>query len=88
LHQNFPNPFNPTTTIPFSVPVQGLVTIDIYDIMGHHIYNLVDGEYSPGYHVINWNGVNSAGRKIASGTYIYRLIAGDNIQHRKMLYIK
>jgi len=56
--------------------------------MGHHIYHLVDGEYSPGYHVINWNGVNSAGRKIASGTYIYRLIAGDNIQHRKMLYIK
>jgi len=88
LHQNFPNPFNPTTTIPFSVPVQGLVTIDIYDIMGHHIYDLVDGEYSPGFHTVNWNGVNSAGKRIASGTYIYRLVAGDAVQHRRMLFIK
>jgi len=94
LEQNFPNPFNPTTTIAFSIPVTSRVTIRIYGILGQEIATLVDGAYAAGSHTAIWNGRDGAGRAVASGAYFYRMEAaglgggGSFTSIRRMLYLK
>ena len=89
LHENFPNPFNPETQIRFSVGGQENVKLIIYDIMGRQVRTLVNGEsFRPGFHVVNWDGLDNAGHKVASGMYIYRIKAGDFIADKKMLLVK
>ena len=89
LHENFPNPFNPETQIRFSVGGQENVKLIIYDIMGRQVRTLVNGEsFHPGFHVVNWDGLDNAGHKVASGMYIYRIKAGDFIADKKMLLVK
>ena len=89
LHDNFPNPFNPETQIRFSMGGQENVTLTIYDIMGRRVRSLINGEsYSSGFHVINWDGKDNVGQKVASGMYIYRISAGDFIADKKMLLVK
>jgi|GEM_PF-4394010 len=88
LHQNYPNPFNPTTTIAYGVPEAGEVKLDIYDITGRHIIQLVNGENAPGWHTINWNCTSASGQALSSGVYIYRLTAPDVHLVKKMMFLK
>ena len=88
LHQNYPNPFNPTTNIQFDLPKAVDVKLVIYDIMGRKITTLVNTHMEAGYKNIVWNGTNDYGKTISSGIYIYRIIAGNNIETMKMSYIK
>jgi len=89
LYQNFPNPFNPVTTIRYYLPEKGRVTLDIYDIRGGLIVNLVNSEtQEPGYHSIEWNGRDAANRNVASGVYFYRLKAGKETISKKLVLLK
>ncbi|MCH8523813.1 MAG: T9SS type A sorting domain-containing protein, partial [Balneolales bacterium] len=83
LHSNFPNPFNPTTTIRYDLPATMPVTVRVYDVLGRQIAVLVNGEMPAGSHTVSFE----AGR-LGSGTYIVRLEAGDMTQTRKMMLVK
>ena len=88
VYQNYPNPFNPTTTITYALPKASPVKVIVYDIMGRQIKTMVNGEQSAGIHTISWNGENNFGEKVSSGTYIYRISAGNNVQVKKMVLLK
>jgi hypothetical protein len=88
LHDNDPNPFNPTTTIAFDLAEAVRVSLRIYDVSGRLVTTLVDGEMSADRHSVIWNGRNSRGATVSSGVYFYRLTAGDFMQVKKMLLIK
>jgi len=92
LSQNYPNPFNPSTTINFALKVRSQVTINIYDNLGQRVANLVNGSFSAGFKSIQFN-ASSGSRRIASGTYFYRIIAngvdGSQFQQsKKMILLK
>lgn len=88
LHQNIPNPFNPETSISYSIPVEGRVTMKIFDVLGKEITVLVDGLESAGYHRVIWNSRDSDGNRVPSGVYIYRLTSGSHVEQKKMILIK
>lgn len=88
LLPNFPNPFNPTTTIRYEVPVAGKVVIKVYNMLGQEVRSLVNDIKQPGRYSINWDGKNSLGQQVSSGVYIYRLNAGKIARSRKMMLIK
>ncbi|MGE5457983.1 MAG: choice-of-anchor Q domain-containing protein, partial [Methanococcaceae archaeon] len=83
LGQNFPNPFNPSTVIKYSIPMSTEVSIKIYDILGQEVATLVNGMQMAGTHTINFNGAN-----LASGTYIYSIRTNDFFESKKMLLLK
>ncbi len=89
LGDNYPNPFNPSTTITFQLPEAGYVTMQVYDLTGKVVNTLV-GEYRPaGYHQVVWNGKNSRGAPVATGVYFYRIVVGQSYaETRKMVLIK
>jgi len=88
LYQNFPNPFNPTTTINFDVPVKSHVTLDIYNVLGQRVRTLVDRVLSAGRWTEDWDGRAQDGARAASGIYFYRVEAGDFLKTRKMMLLK
>lgn len=89
LYQNYPNPFNPTTTISWQLPVASQVELTIYNLLGQKIRTLVDGRQPAGFHQVEWDGRDDAGRQVASGVYFYRLTTVDGFrQSRKMLLLK
>ncbi len=89
LEQNFPNPFNMTTNIRFSVPVKSNVTIEVYDILGRKIRTLFNNTVpSKEQRLVRWNGINDSGAPVASGVYIYQIIADGFIKSRKMMLLK
>ena len=75
LMQNFPNPFNPSTTIKYALPKESNVELRIYDIMGREIKSLVNNSQTAGYKEVVWDGKNNNGEQAASGIYIYRIKA-------------
>ncbi len=81
LSQNVPNPFNPSTTIQFSLPQAGPVSLSIYDVNGRRVRTLVDGRADVGRHSVIWDGRDALGREVASGVYLYRLTTGANAKH-------
>jgi hypothetical protein len=83
LHQNYPNPFNPTTTIEFTLPHPQDVQLTVYNILGQQVQLLTDRAYSAGIHQVRFDGYG-----LASGVYIYRLVAGDDIVSRKMILVQ
>jgi len=93
LAQNFPNPFNPTTTIEFSLPTRSLVKLTIHDLLGREVAIVVEGELDPGVHRYHWSASRtdrsdrSDGVGIPSGIYFYRLEAGGFVQTRKMILL-
>ena len=88
LEQNFPNPFNPQTTINFAVDEPGQVNIVIYDVLGREIKVLLDGEKRAGFYSIDWNGRDYRNMPVPSGIYIYQLKAGSIIQSKKMILLQ
>ena len=83
LSANYPNPFNPTTKIKYSIPKQSLVTLKVYDDLGKQVQTLVNEVKSIGNYEVNFNASN-----LASGVYFYRLQAGNFIQTKKMMLLK
>jgi hypothetical protein len=88
LHSNFPNPFNPTTTIQYEVAEAADVRLEIYGIKGESVAVLVDRHQPTGRYSVPWDGRNSSGEPVASGVYFYRLKAGQFVQTRKMQLLK
>ena len=88
LHRNYPNPFNPTTTISFELPQASLVSLDVFDMMGRKVATLVDGELAAGIHNAQWNAQSDAGATVASGVYLYRITAGEFTAVQTMLLLK
>ncbi len=83
LSQNYPNPFNPTSTIQFSLPEAGEVRLDVFTITGQLVSTLVNSRMGSGEHSVTFDGSN-----LASGVYIYRIVAGTNVQTKRMTLIK
>jgi hypothetical protein len=88
ISQNYPNPFNPTTTIRYQVPKIEKVTIEVYSILGERVKTLVNELIEPGYYEIKWNSNNDHNNQVASGVYIYRMIAGGFVKSKKMIILK
>ena len=88
LFQNYPNPFNPTTLISYALPKSSSVTVKIYDMLGREIKTLVNADQNAGINTVQWNGDNNYGAKVATGTYIYMIKAGDFYQAKKMILLK
>jgi len=83
LEQNYPNPFNPSTTISYSIPEESLVSLKIYDVMGREVVELVSGRQTAGSYKVEFDASS-----LASGTYFYKLTAGDFISVKKMVLLK
>jgi len=83
LEQNFPNPFNPSTVIQFSVPEQTHVALVVYDLLGRQVLNLVDSDLSAGNYSVTFDASG-----LSSGVYIYRLEAGSYINTKRLVYTK
>ena len=88
VNQSYPNPFNPMTTINYGLPVDGKVTIEIYDIVGRKIVTLLDATETAGYHSVIWYGKDSAGTVVASGVYFCRVQFADKADVKKLLMLK
>jgi hypothetical protein len=89
LHDNVPNPFNPTTLIAFELPDAATVSLDIYDVSGRRVQTLVGGQsYPAGTHHVRWDGRNDTGQSVASGVYLYRLRANAVVQTKRMVLMK
>lgn len=85
---NFPNPFNPSTTISFTLPNAGHATLDVYDLLGRHVVTLFDESVSAGEHLVVWDGKDRYGASVASGIYFYRLTTEVSSISKKMLLLK
>ena len=88
LQPNFPNPFNPSTTIRYQLPVGSEVSLEIYDVLGQKVRTLVSGKQAAGFHRMVWDSRDDSGRQVAAGAYLYRLRAGDFTQVRKLMLLK
>jgi len=88
LEPNYPNPFNPETTINYSVPNAGKVAVRIYNVLGQQILTLAEGDHTPGFYSIRWDGKDRIGHQVASGIYLYRMEAAGFAQVQKMLLLK
>lgn len=89
LRQNFPNPFNPSTTIEFSIQIDSQIELSIYNIKGQKIKTLTRNEFEKGSHSIIWNGVDEFGKQVSSGVYYYKLnVNGKTEAVKKCLLLK
>jgi len=88
LANNYPNPFNPSTTIAFDVPNSSEVMISVYNLLGQKVIDLVNSEYTAGTYDVQWNGLNAAGNPVSSGIYMYKMTAGNYSATSKMLFLK
>ncbi len=88
VDQNFPNPFNPKTTIQFALPKAGRTQINIFDIAGRHVRTLLDEELPANTHQVSWTGENDKGQNVAAGVYFYLVTSGDQRSVGRMALIK
>lgn len=88
LHQNFPNPFNPNTTISFDLANQELVRLDIYNNLGQKIRSLINNQIAAGPHQVQWDGRDDLGQEAPAGVYYSRILAGSFQATNKMLLVK
>ncbi|MFZ0391920.1 MAG: FlgD immunoglobulin-like domain containing protein [Calditrichia bacterium] len=88
LFSNFPNPFNPVTTINYNIPETTPVQLTVYSVSGEKIRSLVSGTQSAGGHSVVWDGKNDQGRPVGSGIYLYRLQAASQVLSKKMMLLK
>jgi hypothetical protein len=89
ISNNYPNPFNPITTIDYNLPLDSHVNIKIYDIFGGEVITLINASYLPaGYHTIQWDSKDKEGIKMPSGIYFYRIVTEGYINTNKMILLK
>ncbi|MGQ9798399.1 MAG: T9SS type A sorting domain-containing protein [Ignavibacterium sp.] len=89
LVSNYPNPFNPTTTIEFTLPVQDVIKVEIYDVLGNKISTLINNqELSAGQKRVVWNGKNDNNVQVSSGVYIYKISSSKFSVSKKMMLLK
>ncbi|MGH7496847.1 MAG: FlgD immunoglobulin-like domain containing protein [bacterium] len=88
LHANYPNPFNPSTTIKYDLPKATHVVLRIFDVVGRRVKTLIDEEKNAGYHHLVWDGTNQEGRPVASGVYFYRLETASFTKIRKTMLLR
>ncbi len=88
ISSNYPNPFNPTTTIEYSVPVKGNVSIDIYNILGQRVDTIVNSEHVKGKHTIQWDGKDSDNNALPSGIYFYKVSQNGKSVTKKIVMMK
>ena len=88
LYQAYPNPFNTSTTIKIVLPQRQAVKLEMFDIRGRLVIRLADQVLAAGQHSFRWNGTTTAGERVASGSYFYRLVAGDAVVTRRLILIK
>ncbi|MCH8837552.1 MAG: T9SS type A sorting domain-containing protein [Candidatus Marinimicrobia bacterium] len=88
LHANYPNPFNPTTTIGFELPVAAVVTLTVYDILGQEVRRLANRTMGAGYHQADWDGRTSDGREAPTGIYFAQLVTPTSTRAIKMVLLK
>ncbi len=88
LGHNFPNPFNPTTEIRYDLPQPSQVKIQIFDLQGRLVKTLINKEQPAGHHSVIWDARNSAGHKVSTGLYFYRMQAGSFNQVKRMILLK
>ncbi|NIA30498.1 MAG: T9SS type A sorting domain-containing protein [Actinobacteria bacterium] len=84
LFANYPNPFNPETLIKYALPKESHVVIRVYNVLGQKIVTLLDTEMQEGYHIVKWDGRNSAGQKVSAGIYLVSMKAGSFEKTQKM----
>jgi hypothetical protein len=83
LSQNYPNPFNPSTVISYQLPVTGIVTLKVYNVIGQEVAEIVNEVKQAGVHTVQFDGSN-----LPSGVYLYKLNAGNFISTKKMMFLK
>ncbi|MEK7729280.1 MAG: T9SS type A sorting domain-containing protein, partial [candidate division KSB1 bacterium] len=88
LNNNYPNPFNPTTMITYQIPKAGEVKLTIINSLGQKVRTLVFGQVAAGYHQALWDARDDSGTLVGSGTYLYRIEAGDFVQTKKLVLMK
>ena len=89
LSQNFPNPFNPVTTIKYQIPHAGHISLRIFNIAGQEVRTLTNGQKSAGNHNVQWDGTDNLGNPVSSGIYLYRMeMSTGYVQARKMVFLK
>ncbi len=88
LFQAYPNPFNSSTQIRIYIPGISSTKLEIFDIQGRLVNTLIDRILTPGEYSLRWNGVNSSGNSVASGSYFYRLISGDDVITKRVILLK
>ncbi len=88
LNQNFPNPFNPSTTLRFALPKACHAELVVYNTLGQKVATIVDRQMEAGHHLVVWDGRDGGGQQVASGVYFYRLNAGEFSQTKKMMLLK
>jgi hypothetical protein len=88
LKGNYPNPFNPTTTISYTVDRMRDIDIKVYDVLGHTVRTLFSGQQRAGAHEIRWDGRDDAGKLVSSGVYLYRLEAENMVHTNKMTFLR
>lgn len=88
LYDNYPNPFNPTTTIGFSISTSSYVYLEVIDLLGQRVKTLENNFYSSGNYSLNWDGTDDYGIQVPSGIYFYQIKAGSFIQTKKMILLR
>ncbi len=93
LEQNFPNPFNPQTTIHYALPFYSDVTIEIFNVLGKRLWIYGANNQAPGYYEITWDAKNLYGNSVTSGIYFYRMVSHSRdgnlfVKTRKMMFMK
>ena len=88
LEQNFPNPFNPSTSIPFALPSRAQVRLSVFNVLGQRVRTLLNRQIEAGYHRLAWDGRNDEGYQAGAGVYFYLLESGQFRQTRKMTLVK
>ena len=88
LRGNYPNPFNPETTISFAVAHEGHVSIDVYNVRGQKVRSLANGNYSVGNHSTVWNGLSDGGQSVGSGVYFVRMQTDGYFETMRLILLK
>ncbi len=88
LYQNYPNPFNPITKIRYDLPINSLVSVTVYDMMGREVKNLVNGIQTAGFKSVKWDGTNNNNQTVSAGLYIYSIYSDNYIDTKKMILLK
>ena len=88
LIKNYPNPFNPVTTLRYDLPENSHVNITIYDMLGRQVKNLINQTQDAGYRSVRWNATDDYGKPVSAGIYLYQIQAAEFVQTKKMMLLK